>query len=145
MSHAHTAAHAAHNPTDPHAEEGHDSGHGEGHGHVVSPRLLVAVFAGLILLTGVTVGVSYAESSGLLHLGNLSIWVALLIAVAKAGLVAMYFMHLRWDSPFNGMVLIVALLFVAIFIGFAVLDTQQYRHTYENPGSGRMMDLGYGR
>ena len=39
----------------------------------------------------------------------------------KGGLlVVMYFMHLRWDSPFNGIVILAALFFVALFIGLAL-------------------------
>ena len=47
--------------------------------------LYVAVWAGLIVLTGVTLGVSY------LDLQNVGIQVALLIATAKAALVLLYF------------------------------------------------------
>jgi cytochrome c oxidase subunit 4 len=74
----------------------------------------------LILLTAITVAVSKVD------LGPANIWAALLIAVIKGGLVAMYFMHLRWDSPFNGLILIVALFFVSLFIGLALLDSHSY-------------------
>jgi cytochrome c oxidase subunit 4 len=53
--------------------------------------------------------------------------VALAIALVKGGLVVMYFMHLRWDSPFNGIVLMAALFFVALFIGLALLDSTSYQ------------------
>ena len=118
---------------------------GEAHVHIVSPGLLLAVFGGLMLLTILTVTVSYAESSTLIHLGWASIWVALAIAVVKAALVAMYFMHLRWDSPFNGAILIIALVFVGVFIGLTVLDTREYHNQLTIPSSGRVMDLGVGR
>src|SRR5437762_1834971 len=95
----------------------------EKHVHVTSPLLLLGVFAGLIVLTIITVACATAEKEGLIHLGPMSIWIALIIAVIKGGLVCMYFMHLRWDSPFHGMIVIISLLFVAIFIGLAVLDT----------------------
>ena len=61
-----------------------------------------------------------------MDLGQFNIWLALLIAVVKAGLVAMYFMHLRWDRPFNAIVIVSAVLFVTLFIGLALLDTFQY-------------------
>ena len=98
-----------------------------------------------MVLTILTVTVSYAESSMLIHLGWLSIWVALGIAVFKAALVAMYFMHLRWDSPFNGAILILSLVVVVIFIGFAILDTREYHNQLTSPAPGRVMDLGVGR
>jgi cytochrome c oxidase subunit IV len=109
------------------------------HVHITSPGLLLAVFAGLVICTALTVGISYVD------LGAMNIWIALGIAVIKGGLVAMFFMHLCWDSPFNGLVLVISLMIVATFIGLAILDSGQYRHTYEQPGSGRVLNLGYGQ
>ena len=129
----------------PNSSDHTDSHPAEPHVHIVSPGLLIAVFAGLMVLTILTVTVSYAESSMLIHLGWLSIWFALGIAVFKAALVAMYFMHLRWDSPFNGAILILSLVVVVIFIGFAILDTREYHNQLTAPAPGRVMDLGVGR
>jgi cytochrome c oxidase subunit 4 len=96
---------------------GPDAPHGV---HAVPRRTLAGVYGLLILLTAITVAVSKVD------LGPANIWAALLIAVIKGGLVAMYFMHLRWDSPFNGLILIVALFFVSLFIGLALLDSKTY-------------------
>ena len=63
-------------------------------------RLYVAVFAALLVLTVLTVAVSYVD------LGPASVVMALTIACTKALLVLLYFMHLR-DSP--GLVWLVAL------------------------------------
>ena len=104
-----------------------------GHVHVVSPRLLLSVYGILLLLTIITVKVTDFD------LGQGNIWVALFVALAKASVVALYFMHLRWDSPFNALTLIAALFFVVIFIGIAVLDTREYRPNYEQPGRGAVM------
>ena len=89
--------------------------------HVVPLWLLAAVLAALLVLTVVTVAVT------LVDLGNFNIFVALIIAVIKAALVVLYFMHLRWDSPFNSVILISSLLFVAVFMAFALIDTAEYR------------------
>jgi caa(3)-type oxidase subunit IV len=89
--------------------------------HAVPRRILLGVYVLLLMFTAITVGVST------LDLGPLNIWVALFVAVIKGGLVAMFFMHLFWDSKFNGLVLVSALFFVALFIGLAMLDA----HTYE--------------
>jgi cytochrome c oxidase subunit 4 len=97
---------------------GPDAPHGV---HAVPKRVLTGVYGLLLLFTVITVAVSKVD------LGNANIWVALFIAVIKGSLVAMYFMHLRWDSPFNGIVLLAALFFVALFIGLALLDS----HTYQ--------------
>src|SRR5256885_10874167 len=88
----------------------------QGHVHVVPPKLLLIVYGVLLLLTIITVKVTDFD------LGNFNVWVALLVALIKASVVALYFMHLRWDSPFNAICLIAALFFVVIFIGVAVPD-----------------------
>jgi len=96
-------------------------GEHSGVGHVTSPELLLTVWGALVVLTVVTVAVTWVD------LGRLSLVVALGIATVKALLVALYFMHLRWDRPLNGVVFLTAILFVAIFIGAALLDTTVYR------------------
>ena len=95
--------------------------------HPVSLGILIATFGALTVLTGITYAATWVD------LGPFNIWLALLIAVVKGGLVALYFMHLRWDSPFNAIVLIAALFFVALFVGIAVLDSREYRVNYEAP------------
>src|SRR5271156_3213317 len=93
-----------------------DVGPNAPHGvHAVPRRVLLTVYGLLILFTVITVSASRID------LGQANIWVALAIALVKGGLVVMYFMHLRWDSPFNGIVLLAALFFVALFIGLAML------------------------
>ena len=97
------------------------------HVHVVPTKVLVAVWLTLIVLTWLTV------SATKIDLGGLNIFIALGIAVVKSAFVALYFMHLRYDKPFHGVVFVVALLFVALFISFALLDTKQY-HPDTIPG-----------
>ncbi len=101
---------------------GAHGGEGPGVGHVVPAKLLVGVLLALLVLTVVTVAVSY------IHLGPFNLAVALVIAMIKALLVATFFMHLRWDKPFNAVVFAATLFFLGIFIGFCVLDTQEYQH-----------------
>jgi cytochrome c oxidase subunit 4 len=50
----------------------------------------------------------------------------MLIAVIKAGMVCAVFMHLIWDRPFNAIVFVSSLLFVALFISIALLDKSEY-------------------
>lgn len=90
-------------------------------GHVVPVRLLAAVLGALLLLTVVTVGATYVD------LGRLNLWVALAIATVKASIVALFFMHLRWDRPFNAVIFISSITLVALFVGFALMDTGQYQ------------------
>jgi cytochrome c oxidase subunit IV len=90
-------------------------------GHSVPLWLLGAVLLGLLLLTWLTVGVTYVD------LGRLNLWIAMGIATLKGFLVALYFMHLRWDRPFHGVVFLSALVFVMIFVGFVLVDTDYYQ------------------
>jgi cytochrome c oxidase subunit IV len=89
--------------------------------HVLPMRLLVAVFAGLMILTWVTVAATR------LDLGAGNLWLAMAIATTKATLVALFFMHLRWDRPINAVIFLGALLFVLLFVGMALTDTSSYR------------------
>ena len=60
---------------------------------VVVPRTIYfAIFAALVVLTGVTTLVAFYD------LGLLNPVVAMSIAVFKASLVVLYFMHLRYSS-----------------------------------------------
>jgi len=123
-------AHELHQPT--HAEnpalaDAHIDGH-EAHVHVVPPWILLAVFAALLFLTFATVAVTWVDFGR-----TANVWIALTIAAVKSALVALYFMHLRWDSPFNSVILIAALFFVALLIGIIVLDTSEYHNNFFVP------------
>ena len=78
------------------------------------------IFALLMVFTFLTVAATWVD------LGKLNILIALGIAVIKAVLVCLYFMHLRYDSPFYSLVLAGAIFFVGLFMGFALIDTHQY-------------------
>ena len=86
--------------------------------HVMSPRALVSVFAALVGLTLLTVAAAQ------ISFGAWEVWVSLGIASVKATLVAAYFMHLRYDKSFNGLVFIASLLFVALFLALTLIDLQ---------------------
>jgi cytochrome c oxidase subunit 4 len=101
-------------------EPAHESEH-HGVGHIAPRRALIGTCLALLVLTWVTVGVSYID------LGELNIWIALGVAALKGSLVALFFMHLRWDRPFNAIVFCVALAFVALFIALAMTDTSEYQ------------------
>jgi cytochrome c oxidase subunit 4 len=83
--------------------------------------VLLRVWLALLLLTVVTVAATWVD------LGSLNLWLALAIATLKASLVVLYFMHLRYDSPFNAIVFVGALLFVMLFVVLALMDTRAYQ------------------
>jgi cytochrome c oxidase subunit 4 len=111
----------------------HHAADGAIHPHIVSPAVLLGVYAILVVLTVATVAITGV------NLGPLNIWAALAIAVVKAAFVILYFMHLRYDKPFNAVVLISALLFVAVFIAIAMMDTSEYKPNYQPPGTRIMV------
>lgn len=96
--------------------------------HVLSFKLLFGIFVALIILTFVTTGVSDLNLGG-----ALSIYAALAIAVIKSVLVVLFFMHLKYDKPFNALVFCIALFFVALFISVAITDGKAYHHYYTQP------------
>lgn len=104
---------------------GHEEHHGEV-GHLVPARYLVATCLGLLVLTGVTVAVAKVDFAAY-GLPDMNIIIALAIAVVKASLVCLFFMHLFWDRPFNAFVLVGSIAFVGIMISFAMTDTFEYR------------------
>ncbi len=90
-------------------------------GHVLSPGILLGVWAVLALLTWLTLAAAKVD------LGGMNLWLAMVIATTKACLVALYFMHLRYDRPVYAVILLAALVFVTLFVGLALLDTQSYQ------------------
>lgn len=84
--------------------------------HVLSYRQLGAVLAILLVLTGVTVGVSY------IHLGFLNVPVALAIACTKVAFVLLFFMHLKYEGPIIVISFISTVTFLLIMIGFTFWD-----------------------
>ncbi len=102
-------------------------GHGaETIAHVVSPSVLLTVFAVLMALTLATVAATWV------NLGPWNLWIALGIATVKASLVALYFMHLRYDNPFYALIFVTALVFLALFLVLTLMDTLQYAPTITN-------------
>jgi cytochrome c oxidase subunit 4 len=85
-------------------------------GHVVPKKLYVLVFTALIVLTGFTTGVAF------INLGKWNTVAALVIAVCKASLVVLFFMHLRWSSNLLRIVVASSLLWLAILIGLTLSD-----------------------
>ena len=84
---------------------------------------LFATGLALLFLTVITVAARYID------LGEANIYLAIGIAVVKATLVSLFFMHLRWDRPFNLMVLVGSMLFVVLMMVFCMMDVGQYQPT----------------
>jgi cytochrome c oxidase subunit 4 len=88
--------------------------------HITSLAVLIATFVALVALTVLTSVLAQV------NLGRADIWITLGIATVKAAMVAAIFMHLIHDKAFNGIILMATLLFVALFVGFTLMDSEQY-------------------
>lgn len=106
--------------------------HEKQHHHAVPLWLLTVVFIALLVLTGATVWVTRVDGNQV-NLPSFNIFMALLIAFVKSVLVCLIFMHLRWDSPFNTVIILCSLLFVTLFIGFTIIDSSNYKPTLTPP------------
>ncbi|MEW6297766.1 MAG: cytochrome C oxidase subunit IV family protein [Thermodesulfobacteriota bacterium] len=84
--------------------------------HPISPRGYFIVFGVLLVLTAVTVQVSF------LDLGPFNAIVALAIAVSKALLVVLYFMHARYSPRLTQLVIGGGLLWFGILVAFTLSD-----------------------
>lgn len=99
-----------------HGDDHHDAHHDGLGNHISSLQTYLAVFGVLLVFTVLTYAVSFAD------LGPLAFPVAMLVACVKAGLVATYFMHLKYDERVNILVFASCLFFVAVFAFFLLLD-----------------------
>jgi cytochrome c oxidase subunit 4 len=124
----------------PAAELHHDDAHGHGHGlsHVAPVKVLVATGGTLLVLTLVTVLATKVDFGA-----NINLAVAMAIAVVKATLVVLFFMHLRYDRLFHSVVFVGAILAAALFVGFTLMDSNQYQQTnIWNPDSPPAAPIG---
>jgi cytochrome c oxidase subunit 4 len=94
--------------------------HAEEAPHILSAGVLLGTAGALLGLTALTV------TSSRLDLGAFNVVLALAIAGLKASLVALFFMHLKYEQRFKSVVFLGALFFVVVFVGFVVFDTMQY-------------------
>ncbi|HEV2617425.1 MAG TPA: cytochrome C oxidase subunit IV family protein [Candidatus Acidoferrales bacterium] len=84
--------------------------------HIVPVRIYVTVFAALIALAALTTGLAYV------HMGIWNTVVALAIAIAKMLLVALFFMHMRYDKGLTRVVIIAGLMWLTIMIVLTASD-----------------------
>jgi cytochrome c oxidase subunit 4 len=89
--------------------------HAEGD-HVVSITLYLAIFAALMVLTAITVAVAFVD------LGPLNTAVALAVAVIKATLVILFFMHVKYSSRLTWLVVGSGFFFLMIMLALTMSD-----------------------
>lgn len=84
--------------------------------HIVSPKIYYAIFAALAVLTVVTWSVAK------LDLGRMNAVVAMTIAVIKATLVVLYFMHVRYSSRLTWVFVGAGFFWLAIMVALTLSD-----------------------
>ncbi len=84
--------------------------------HVVPVRVYLRIFFALLVLTATTVAVAFVD------LGPLNNVVALGIAVIKATLVILFFMHVKYSTRLTAIVVASGVFGLAIMIGLTLTD-----------------------
>jgi cytochrome c oxidase subunit 4 len=85
-------------------------------GTIVSPSLYFRIAVALMLLLALTVAVAF------LDLGPFNIMIALTIAIIKAVLVILYFMHVRYSSRVTMVVATAAFFWLLILFSLTMMD-----------------------
>ncbi len=97
---------------------GHSSGsdiHGE-LGHVLPLKTYKTVLGALLILTIITVAVSRVD------FGTMNLVVAMVVASIKAVLVALFFMHLKYESPITWLYAGIPVFLLGLLIGGVFID-----------------------
>jgi cytochrome c oxidase subunit IV len=103
-------------------DQHHDDHHGLA--HTASLKVLLGTGGALLVLTILTVLATKVDFGT-----NLNLALAMFIAVVKATLVVLFFMHLKYDKGFHSVIFVAALLAAALFVGYILLDSNQYQAT----------------
>ena len=85
--------------------------------HIVSLRIYIIIFLALMVGTALTVWAGLQNFPG-----SLNVIVAMTIAVTKATLVVLYFMHLRYSSRLVWVIFVSALFWLLILFAFTLSD-----------------------
>jgi len=86
--------------------------------HISSAKFLWTIGTALFVLTVITVAVTW------IHIpAPWNVVVAILVALIKATIVALFFMNLYWDDKFNLLLLFLSVAFFILMIGITLLDT----------------------
>jgi cytochrome c oxidase subunit 4 len=103
--------------------------------HISPKSTYYAIFGALMALTAITVAVAFV------NLGAFNFPVAIGIAITKATLVVLFFMHVKYSSQLTKMFVGMALFFLLILFGLTLSDyLSRGFHTYPGGAGG----AGYG-
>lgn len=86
------------------------------HEHIVPVRTYLLVFITLLFATALTTWIAFQD------LGNWNVVVALVIAVCKASLVVLFFMHAKYNKGLSRIAMIAALFWLGLLMTFSLAD-----------------------
>ena len=98
---------ANHDPNSGHLEEEH---------HIVGPKTYFLIFLALLVGTALTIGATYID------MGPWNPVVALAIACAKATLVVLFFMHIKYSSKLMKLTVGAGVFTFLILVGMSLSD-----------------------
>ena len=104
------------------------SSHDHGQPHIVPVKIYLAVFAALMVGTFLTVQAAHQD------FGAWNTVIAMAIAITKATLVVLFFMHVKYSTRLTWLVVGGAFVWLAIMILITVSD-YWYRGLLGTPGS----------
>ena len=84
--------------------------------HVSPKTTYYAIFGALMVLTAITVTIAF------INLGSLNFPVALAIAILKATLVILFFMHVKYSSRLTKLICGTAFFFLMVLFGLTLSD-----------------------
>lgn len=84
--------------------------------HIVSPKIYLVIAGCLLVLTAATTAISYVE------LGEFNAVVALAIAVLKATLVILFFMHVKYSSRLTKLTVVSGIFTFLVLITMTMTD-----------------------
>ncbi len=93
------------------------SAHNHTEEHHTGLRVYVAVCLALFAFTGITVYVAG------FNFGDFNIVIAMVIASIKASIVALYFMHLKFEDKLTWIYALYPLFLLFLLIGFTIMET----------------------
>jgi cytochrome c oxidase subunit 4 len=85
-------------------------------GHISPKSTYYTIFGALMILTAITVSVAF------INLGALNFPVALAIAILKATLVILFFMHVKYSSRLTKLICGTAFFFLLVLFGLTLSD-----------------------
>lgn len=94
--------------------------------HIIPLKTYLGVGAALFFLTALTVWIAQ------INLGGWNAIVAVSVATVKAILVALIYMHLKYDNKIYSVIFLTALVFLALFIALTMFDTVNRGQIYES-------------